>query len=187
MSGPVWGPVKPDLEKIVLVPSWQSTCDDGSVPAVSMDDCNALAEAMRAEVCRALAGGAACPLTVEHVAQIVVPRVLTSVQHWQDQPVIAGLLVEDRVAVAAGATPAPAHTEVGSCVNSTDADGDGGSSPDSRGDTCDCGVPGTILGELDGGDGGSSPDSRGDTGDCGVPGTILGELERGKETLSSSG
>ena len=91
-----------------------------------MDDCNALAEAMRAEVCRALAGGAACPLTVEHVAQIVVPRVLTSVQHWQDQPVIAGLLVEDRVAVAAGATPAPAHTEVGSCVNSNDADGDGG-------------------------------------------------------------
>ena len=79
---------------------------------------------------------------------------MMSVQHWQVQPVTAGFLVEDRVAVAAGGDSAAA-----SCVSSNDADGDGG----------------------------STPDSRGDTGDCGVPETILGELERGKETLSSSG
>jgi len=67
------------------------------------------------------------------VVQIVVPRVLMSVQHWQVQPVTVGFLVEDRVAVAAGATPVPAHGDnaAASCVSSNDADGDGGSSPDS--------------------------------------------------------
>jgi len=134
-------------------------CDDGSDPAVSTGNCDALAEAMRAEVCRALAGGVACLLTVEHMAQIVVPRVLMSVQHWQVQPVTVGFLVEDRVAVAAGATPVLVHGDnaAASCVSSNDADGDGGSSPDSRGDTGDCCVPETILGELERGKEGVPP------------------------------
>ena len=115
---------------------------------------------------------------------------MMSVQHWQVQPVTVGFLVEDRVAVAAGATPVPAHGDnaAASCVSSNDADGDGGSSPDSRGDTGDCDVPETILGELERGkeecstsescdppgwdrEAGHSPGSSGEagSGDCGVP------------------